>query len=474
MISIQTFDPKLHDELLLILKLFYSLDEIQHLNYSFIHHVSEVNNKMINTIIANANKSLKHERIDELNTTNDNSHEYHKYLRRYSKLALYETLQKLTKKKLPWGALTGIRPTKLFYELLEENHHNEKISEKITKKQFYVSKIKAKILTETIKNQVIVRKDDIIDYYVNIPFCTSKCTYCSFISSSLKECESLVEPYINALIKEMDAMNNMIKNNNYKVRSIYIGGGTPTSIQTKYLEQILKRLPYEVSEFTVEAGRPDTITQEKLDLLKKYGVTRISINPQSFNDFTLKAIGRNHSEKDIINAYNLALPYGFIINMDLIAGLNGESFINFKNSLHKTIKLNPNNITIHTLSIKRTSTLQQKGGVLSDIKSVRKMVNYSYKTLKKHGYKPYYLYKQKYMIGNLENIGYTKNNDISIFNIDSMEETVSVVACGANAISKRIFNETNKLERLPNLRSIYEYNSRVDEMIRNKLKLFQH
>ena len=276
--------------------------------------------------------------------------------------------------------------------------------------------------------------------------------------------------YLDALIKEINATKQMIFDNAFVLRTIYIGGGTPTVLTAEQLDLLLSNLNYPVSEFTVECGRPDTITQEKLEVLKKHGVTRISINPQTFNDSTLKRIGRKHTVKDVINAYKIALPLDFNVNMDLIAGLSGESLRSFKKSIDTAIELAPDNITVHTLSIKNGSQIMQNGEK-ADSDVTEKMVKYASETLSKNGYKPYYLYRQKNQSGGQENVGYFREK-VCLFNVDSMEETLSVLACGANAISKRIYNLDNRIERFANVKDIREYISRIDEMIAKKQNLF--
>ena len=391
-------------------------------------------------------------------------------LKHTSKIALYNALSKFTSIKLPWGALTGIRPTKLYYELLKDN--DDKTCAKIFTNTYKVSPNKTKLTRLIIKNQhKITPNDDYIDYFIFIPFCPSKCYYCSFVSMPLNNCKHLVTPYLDALKQEIIASKEIIAKNHYIVRNIYIGGGTPTSITYEQLEQIISLLDdVDRNEFTVECGRPDTIDKAKLDMLSRHNVTRISINPQSFNDNTLQKIGRKHTSKDIINAYNLAKNYNFVINMDLIAGLSNETLKDFKHSLNTTISLAPDNITVHTLSIKRASSLKMDGGETSDIDTVKQMVKYSIAKLIHHKYKPYYLYKQKNMLGNLENVGYYKNN-ICEFNVNSMEECASVLAVGSNAISKRLFSKTNRIERLANVKNISDYIFNIKTII-DKKKIF--
>ena len=469
MIKINSTNEKLIDELTLVVKLFYTTQDIESLDIDF--NVTQTQSSL--DIHTECSCSLNEKiivRDDKIRNTKFPD----RYLKRYAKLALFEQLQILFPNKiLPWGSLTGIRPTKLYYELIKEHDgdYMKAMNELID--DFKVTLPKAQLVKEIIKNQNnIIKNDSLVDLYVNIPFCPSKCYYCSFISASIDKCQDLVEPYLDALIKEITETKKLITNKGYIVKSIYIGGGTPTILTAEQLDRLISAINYNVSEFTVECGRPDTITQEKLDVLSKHGVTRISINPQTFCNKTLKEIGRNHTSKDILDAYKLALNYNFSINMDLIAGLGTETLITFKKSLNKAIECSPDNITVHTLSIKRGSELKTDGGNTSSEGNVQKMIEYSYPTLIKAGYKPYYMYKQKNMLGNLENIGYFKDK-VSIFNIDSMEEFASIIACGANAISKRYYSIDNKIERFANLKNINEYISRIDEMIEKKIKLFE-
>ncbi len=393
-------------------------------------------------------------------------------LKRYSKLCLYETLATANKVEKPWGALTGVRPTKLAYDLIEQGIKPQQIAYTLQKK-FYVSEQKANLISEIISNQKSnVKNDKFVDIYVNIPFCTTRCSYCSFLSGEIGKCGKMVEPYIENLIKEIKAVKQIIQEKCYVVKSVYMGGGTPTSLSASQLDRILSELSFPlVNEFTVEAGRPDTITKEKLDVLKNHNVTRISINPQTFNDKILKSIGRNHSAQDIIECYKLALPYNFQINMDFIAGLPGESFASFKRSIETALTLNPHNITVHTLSIKNGSAIKNENEQVSSL-NVEKMVNYAYSKLTEAGFSPYYMYRQKHMLSNLENVGYARDNAVCVFNIDSMEEICSIIAVGAGAISKRVFLSENRLERQANVKDIIGYNARVDEMILKKKEFF--
>ncbi len=414
-------------------------------------------------------KTIENEEFSDLKKYR-NELEEKRFVKRSVKKFLYEILSKHFNKNLPWGALTGIRPTRVAYELIDEGVDKVFIKEEL-EKEFYVSPEKARLVDKIIKNQTcIIRNDKLVDIYVNIPFCPTKCSYCSFISSEYSKVEKIIPDYINALIKEIKAVKNIITRDLYIVRSIYIGGGTPSVLSADDLEKILSELTFGPVEFTVECGRPDTITKEKLDVLKKYGVTRISINPQTFVDSTLKRIGRKHTAKDVIEAYKLALPYEFNVNMDLIAGLPGESLRGFKKTIQTVLELFPDNITIHTLALKRGSALVEENAKNED-ELTEKMVTYGQKMLAENDYKPYYMYKLKNQNAGLENVGFYMNK-VCMFNIDSMEETASILACGANAISKRVFSLENRIERQANVKFATDYIARIDELIDKKIKLF--
>lgn len=391
------------------------------------------------------------------------------------KTSLYMLLSRFFNKDMPWGSLTGIRPTKLAHDLLNKGLSMTEMRS-FLRDNFCVSKEKIDLVCEIIENQkdYLPKNEKEIDLYINIPFCVSRCSYCSFISA-LIGCSKFVEPYIEALIKEIEEAKKIIQENCYIVKSIYIGGGTPTSFNEEQLERILKHIGFKVNEFTIESGRPDTITKEKLDLFQKYGVTRICINPQTFNDKILEKIGRTHTALDVVEKFNLARNYPFKINMDFIAGLPDETIKSFKNSIEYAIALQPDSITVHTLCLKRASTFSnEQVNIFKNSLKVEKMVNYSRKVLIESGYKPYYMYRQKNMLSGLENVSYAKGNSYSKFNIDSMEENATIIACGANAISKRVYSADNRIERQANLKDIKEYVNRVDEMIEKKKKFFKN
>ncbi len=386
---------------------------------------------------------------------------------------LYTVLSSITKKTLPWGSLTGVRPAKFAREMVDRKEIKEYLVTEILMRDFYVQEKKAKLVTEILKNQkCIIKNDKLLDLFINIPICPTRCNYCSFISSELCTVADKVESYLDCLLKELRAVKELINDKAYIVRTIYIGGGTPTVLSAEQLERLLNELSYPVTEFTVECGRADTITREKLEVLKRHNVTRISINPQTFCETTLKRIGRKQTNKQIFDAYLLALEYGFDVNMDMIAGLPNERLGIFKRSIKTLLELAPENITIHTLTIKNGAELKNdQSGIFEN--DVPKMIDFAEETLQEAGYKPYYIYRQKHQLGGLENVGYCRDKKVCIFNIDSMEDVSSVIGIGAGAISKRVFNIENRIEREPNCKFIQDYIQRIDEMIAKKIKFFE-
>lgn len=414
------------------------------------------NGKFINKIIVGG-KEYKFE----------NSHPYSgelefvRYEKRYSKLSLYNALSDYLGISLPWGALTGIRPVKFAYNEGDE-------WQKVMRDEMRVSEKKLDIVSRIIDSQkgVYDKTDGNCDLFISAPFCPSRCSYCSFVSNEIGR-EKHLEEYVSALCKEIRAALPLIKN----LRSVYIGGGTPVSLPLNLLERILQTVGKVDCEYTVEAGRPDCIDDATLTLLKKYGVTRVCVNPQSFSDKTLALIGRKHSAKDVIDKFALAKKYGFIVNTDLIAGLTGETFEDFKRSIDIAAELSPENITVHTLSLKKGSILKENCERLN-AGDIEKMVDYAAETLIANGYAPYYTYRQKYMAGNLENTGYTKSGYACVYNVDVMEEIADNLACGANGISKKLFDGGERIERYGAPKDIKTYIDKIDEIISRKNKLF--
>ncbi|MBE5744204.1 MAG: coproporphyrinogen dehydrogenase HemZ [Clostridiales bacterium] len=398
-----------------------------------------------------------HEPVDELDKK--------RYEKRFSKLAIYTALSNFYDIKLPWGALTGIRPVKMARDI-------GKGFEEQFEKVFGVSKKKTELVREIIKNQCLIydRDGEHKSLFIGIPFCPSKCAYCSFASQIISK-SKCVNEYTQALVKEILSLKGKLSS----VRSVYVGGGTPVCLPDENLEEILsavKSVVKEGIEFTVEAGRPDVITESNLSLMKEHGVTRICVNPQTFLDKTLKLIGRNHTASDVLEKYALAKSFGFDINLDVIAGLEGETVEDFKNTVDTAISLGADNITVHTLCLKRGAELKLKTERL-DVRDIDEMIDYSYKALTSAGYRPYYLYRQKYAAGNLENTGYSKKGKECIYNVDVMEENSDNPACGANAVSKRVFNSENRIERCGSPKDIVTYIEKVDKIIAEKEQFFK-
>ena len=426
------------------------------------HVFNEKDNKFVNTVSLNGKVYAYGNLVGEITDPIEKK----RLAKRYAKLSLYKALARFFGVDLPWGSLTGIRPTKLAYQQMEES--GEFVDFFINTMK--VSEEKTQLVQEVInaQNNIYKKDDSNTDFFVFIPFCPSRCRYCSFISSDMKGAKKYLDEYVNVLVDEINFSKQFIK----KLRSIYIGGGTPVALSDEHLERVLSALDdiNDGVEFTVEAGRPDCITKSNLEILKKHRVTRICINPQTFSDKTLTLLGRNHTAQDVVDKYLMAKE-DFIVNMDLIAGLDGESFEDFKASIDKAVSLSPDNITVHTLCIKKGSYLAEKQSRLSG-GEVSEMVDYARQTLKENGYFPYYLYRQKYMAGNLENVGYAKEGKACVYNVNVMEEISSTVACGANAISKRVYNGGERIERTASPKDLATYLSKIDKIKEEKLKLF--
>ena len=384
-------------------------------------------------------------------------------------------------KTIPWGTLVGIRPVKRVVNMLLAGKNDEEVL-KILKEDYEVSDKKAELSLSIAKTELSVISDipeNAVSLYIDIPFCPSKCVYCSFASMPVSEMKDFIEPYLYALYDELDTIKKIIDELNLSIISVYIGGGTPTSILSIELDNLLNKIhsTFDLTacrEFTIEAGRPDTITRSKLEVMKKHGVDRISINPQSMNDKTLSVIGRKHSVEQIYNAYNLAREIGFkCINMDIIAGLPQETYEEFTNTVDKVIELTPENITVHTMSIKRAARLNQNGDFdsLPVNDTVDKMVDYAHLKLGENGYNPYYLYRQKNILGDLENTGFFKGNTEGLYNICMMEEVRTVISAGVGAVTKLV--KGDRIERIFNVKDVREYLNRAEEMRKRKDYIYE-
>lgn len=395
-------------------------------------------------------------------------------------VCLYKLLSELTDVFPKWGILTGIRPVKQYAKMRLSNFSREQIQDYFHK-DFLVDKQKVKLCELIDKNQAAAYQNNdeqSVSLYVSIPFCPTRCSYCSFVSHAInnKKSQKLIPKYIELLLQELIIISKYTKSLNLKLKTIYIGGGTPTAISAEQLTEIFDciKANFDLSnvlEYTVEAGRADTITEQKLQAIKNAGVTRISINPQTLNDEILLTIGRKHTATQVIEVFSIARNLGFDnINMDLIAGLPGDTFESFCNSLEKIIKLAPESITVHSLALKRASDFYDtEFGKNSSL--VSKMVDFSQNRLVEENYLPYYLYRQKNTLENLENVGYAKKGKECLYNIFMMDEIHSVFAAGANAVTKLVNQKNQLIERIFNFKFHYEYIERIDEIISRKAKI---
>ena len=402
---------------------------------------------------------------------------YKRVVKRLCKVTLYELIKRITGKRPPWGSLTGIRPTRLLYEGLARGLSMEEAQREV-ETQFDVSDEKADLLRRIVIEQMKLPQPSVeeADVYLSIPFCRTRCAYCSFPGEAVGK-GKLIPPYLEALLWEMEEGAKLMQRAGLRLRALYVGGGTPSALNeepfARLMEETMRLFPG-AREYTVEAGRPDTITRGKLETLKRLGVGRISINPQTMNDDTLRVIGRDHTAQQAEEAFLLAREMGFDdINMDVIAGLPGESAEHFAHTMARILALKPDSLTVHTLAIKRSSRLNLEKAPLPEGGIAADMVRMGEDAACALGLEPYYLYRQKYMAGQQQNVGYARPGKACLYNIDIMEETTSILAMGAGAISKRVFPDRElRIERAPNVTNVSVYIDRVQEMARRKEKLF--
>lgn len=370
-----------------------------------------------------------------------------------------------------WGILTGIRPIK-FVQKLRKSFDDLVVKKKLVS-EYYISEDLVDLLMEIAQQESILTKNinrNGYSLYINIPFCPSRCHYCSYPTIKSNNRES-IRIYMNSMLKELKFILDKME---YSPDTIYIGGGTPTSIPIPELKKVLDMLKeYSVKqEFTLEAGRPDTLSKDMLELLSSYDITRLSINPQTMSDKTLRRMGRNHTSEDVKEVYKEArLLKEWQINMDLILGLPGENIYNLKYSLDEILKLNPENITIHTLSMKNGSKLFEKN--LVPFKEVKDLENYSLNTLKENLYIPYYMYRQKRILGNGVNIGYAKKGFESLYNMIMMEEIQSIIGVGMSSTSKILDLNKNSINKFSNYRNLRDYTEKIDDIILKKNKILE-
>ena len=395
------------------------------------------------------------------------------------KLAFYQAGTALLGQEPPWGALTGVRPVKLPTRSMAAGASPEQARKQL-EEEYHVSPQRAQLAADCAKASLAAQRslgDREVSLYLGIPFCPSRCAYCSFVSADVGRTLKLVDPYVEALEEEIDAMGRLLRELGLSVRSFYMGGGTPTTLSPVQLGRLLtachQALPLErCTEYTVEAGRPDTITREKLEVLRDQGVGRISINPQTLEDHVLSAIGRRHTAGDILEAYATAREVGFAsINMDLIAGLPQDSFGGFQRSLEGVLALAPENITVHTLALKKGSALMERGGALPSGEETGRMLDFSREVLTHSGYLPYYLYRQKYMSGSLENVGWARPGTESLYNIVMMEELQSVISLGGGGVTKLIEPKSGKLFRLTNPKYPHDYLSAQEKLEQHRREI---
>lgn len=400
-------------------------------------------------------------------------------LQRILKQSFYKAAVACTGVQPPWGALTGIRPAKLASKAMKEGK-TEAQTRRLFQNEFFVSPERTELALDAARASLAaeqkLEKQD-ISLYVGIPFCPTRCAYCSFVSADVKRALKLVEPYLDALEQEIDAAADYLRQAGSTVRTIYIGGGTPTTLSAPQLERLITRLRRKLdlsrlAEFTVEAGRPDTITADKMKVLHDLEVDRVSVNPQSMRDEVLAAMGRSHSAGDIFRAYDIVRQSGIpIVNMDLIAGLPRDTVEGFRYTLDTVLALDPENITVHTLALKKGARLMMEREGLPTGEETSAMLDYAWDSLRRNGQEPYYLYRQKYMSGALENIGWCKPGTEGLYNICIMEELHSILALGAGGSTKLTDPATGRVVRITNPKYPQQYIERIDQICRDKAPL---
>ena len=436
--------------------------------------------EIIDNTFAVAKLCLKGKYYEEKQTINILADDIKKECELHLALSLYNCFVSATGYISDWGLLTGVRPAKLYSRLVQNNGEietNEYFKNILKVNDKKISLCKQSVIGE--EKAISLSDKNSYSLYISIPFCPTRCSYCSFVSHSVESAKKLIPQYIEKLCEEITITAKIARENNLKLETVYIGGGTPTSISHSELEKIMLAVAdnfdlQTIREYTVEAGRPDTVSEDKLNVIKKLGATRISINPQTMNDSVLEVIGRKHTAQQTVEAFNLARKVGINnINMDLIAGLPTDTFESFKDTIGRVLSLNPESVTVHTLSMKKSSFLTANGD-LPETKAgeiASQMVDYAREKLSDNGIVPYYMYRQSKTVGNLENVGYAKMSYECLYNIYIMDETHTILACGASAVTKLREPRGNYIERIFNYKYPYEYIDRFDEMILRKERI---
>ena len=415
------------------------------------------------------------EKSEMTNSPDDKEHE------RILAVLLYKCFCELTGYSSRWGILTGVRPAKLFSKLSKEIGSEATVE--YFRRKLLVSDEKIELCKKAIAGEgeiTSLSRPDSFSLYIGIPFCPSRCSYCSFVSHSVEQAKKLIPQYVELLCREIEETGKIAKDCGLKLETVYVGGGTPTTLSAEQLtclfDTVKKSFNLEgIREYTVEAGRPDTVTRQRLEAIKQGGATRISINPQTMNDSVLEKIGRRHTAAQTVEAMKLARQVGFDnINMDLIAGLPTDTLESFKNTIDEILELNPESVTIHTLCMKRSSTLNTEGEYpeLKMGEEARRMLDYGRNALHLAELEPYYMYRQSKMVGNLENVGYSKKGYEGLYNVYIMDETHTILACGASAVTKLRRYGENLIERVYNFKYPYEYISRFDEQLKRKEAIY--
>ena len=400
--------------------------------------------------------------------------------RRALQQSVYLAARQLLDREPAWGALAGVRPTKITTKHLLEGGTPQS-AERMLKDVYYVTPDRRKLAVacsqSTVKAVELLKPED-ISLYVGIPFCPTRCTYCSFVSRTVGKKTELLEPYLNALLKEIEVTGALLRKSGRRLRTIYIGGGTPSTLSTPQLERLMDAISgaFDLSrclEFTVEGGRPDTLDETKLRSIRDHGANRMSINPQTMENSVLRACGRPHKAEDILRAYHQAAEAGFeAINMDLIAGLPEDTVEGFCRSLDQVAALKPSNITVHTLALKKGADLFEKRQSLPTAQQVTEMVAYANKTLTAQGYRPYYLYRQKYMSGSFENVGWSRDGMDCLYNIYMMEELHTILSLGGGGMNK-VNLPDGTLRRFHNPKFPEQYIALIDRVLEQKRELFE-